>query len=79
MIHNSKLLWIIFVYEVMPMVQVKVALKRDELDALFALSEKERRDPRAQAAMLIRQSLERLGLIHPAPKQEAGNGSKSDH
>ena len=38
-------------------------LSGDEKDALVKLSERERRDPRAQAALLIRQRLEDLGLL----------------
>lgn len=49
-------------------------LDKDEKSALLNLAWKERRDPRQQAALLIRQQLERLGLL-PAtptpPKQEA--------
>ncbi len=42
-------------------------LSNDERDALVQLAEREKRDPRQQAALLIRQALERLGLLRPAP------------
>ena len=44
--------------------RITVALYKDEQDALLKLSAKERRDPRAQAAVLIRRELERAGLLH---------------
>jgi hypothetical protein len=40
-------------------------LQQDELAALAALAEHERRDPRDQAAVLIRQGLEQQGLLRP--------------
>lgn len=43
--------------------RITVSLLRAEKAALMQLAERERRDPRAQAAMLIRRELERLGLI----------------
>jgi hypothetical protein len=49
-------------------------LEIDEAKALVSLALKEKRTPRAQAAFLIRQSLERLGLLSPiglSSQQEA--------
>ena len=43
--------------------RITVSLMRSEKSALMQLAERERRDPRAQAAILIRRELERLGLI----------------
>jgi hypothetical protein len=45
------------------MIRFTVALEQDERDALRILAERERRDPRAQAAFLIRCELERHGLL----------------
>ncbi|OQY87262.1 MAG: hypothetical protein B6D41_11810 [Chloroflexi bacterium UTCFX4] len=42
---------------------MRVALRSDERDALMRLSRSERRDPRAQAAMLIRRALENAGYL----------------
>lgn len=45
-----------------------VPLNDQERLALVQLAERERRDPRAQAAVLIRQALEKLGLLSsPVP------------
>ncbi len=47
-------------------------LDRSERQALTRLAEIERRDPRQQAALLIRRELERAGLIEPrSPRLEA--------
>lgn len=45
------------------MARVVVLLEQDERDALCALAEREFRDPRAQAALIIRRELERAGLV----------------
>lgn len=52
------------------MVRVNVPLRDDEKNALWMLSEQERRDPRAQAALLIREQLEKMGLLPQLPKKE---------
>jgi hypothetical protein len=57
------------------MKKIYVPLFEAERNALIALAQREHRDPRAQAAYLIRQSLEQLGLLQPigqptAPKME---------
>jgi len=50
-----------------------VPLDGTERAALAKLAECERRDPRAQAAFLIREALERAGLL--SPMSEVINGS----
>jgi hypothetical protein len=45
------------------MVRVSVTLQPEEKNALWALAQRERRDPRAQAALIIRRELERAGLL----------------
>lgn len=45
----------------MPM--LKVLLTPDERQALLQLAEREKRDPRAQAAVILRQELRRCGLL----------------
>jgi hypothetical protein len=59
--------------EVSKMQRVYVPLSNNERNALVKLAEIEHRDPRQQAALLIRQSLEKLRLLPPTPKptQEA--------
>ena len=51
---------------------VKILLNDRERDALIAMARQERRDPRAQAAMLIRHGLEQNRMLSPAdaPTQE---------
>lgn len=43
--------------------RITISLRADEGEALRTLAEQERRDPRAQAALLIRYGLEHLGLL----------------
>lgn len=44
---------------------IYLPLSSDERAALVKFAQRERRDPRAQAAILIRLELERLGLLDP--------------
>lgn len=46
-----------------------VRLAPSERAALTDHAERERRDPRDQAALLIRAQLERLGLLNPSASQ----------
>ena len=51
---------------------IAVTLQDDEKIALRVLAEREKRDARQQASLLIRQQLEKLGLLQPTPtKTEA--------
>ncbi len=45
------------------MARVMIRLETDEREALLILSQREKRDPRQQAALLIRFELERMGLL----------------
>lgn len=45
------------------MSRVTVTLNPDERSALIALAQRERRDPRDQAAIVIRRALESAGLL----------------
>jgi hypothetical protein len=45
------------------MTRITISLKDQEKMALCALAEKKFRDPRAQAALIIRQELERQGFL----------------
>lgn len=47
------------------MAQITIPLKANEKAALLFLAEQENRDPRQQAGLLIRQGLERAGLLKP--------------
>jgi hypothetical protein len=52
------------------MLRITITLNEQEKRALIALAEKEFRDPRSQAALIIRMELQRQGLIEtakPAP------------
>lgn len=59
-------------------IRITITLSQEEKDALIKLAEQKRRDPRAQAAMMIRRVIEEYGLIpwrpgspipHPPPIQ----------
>jgi len=45
------------------MARIMISLHGDERDALLILAQRERRDPREQAALCIRHELERRGLL----------------
>ena len=51
------------------MARIIVPLKITERDALVQLAERERRDPRDQAALIVVRELERAGLL-PAIKAQ---------
>lgn len=59
------------------MIRLNVPLDREERQALIKLADTERRDPRLQAALIIRRELERLGLVAaktlPQAESEATN------
>lgn len=61
------------------MERMTIMLQQDERKALIALALDERRDPRQQAALIIRRELENLGLLRPAgtclPQVEARQGA----
>ncbi len=48
------------------MARITLTLTPEEKAALIALAKQERRDPRYQAAIEIRQGLERAGYLQPA-------------
>jgi hypothetical protein len=48
------------------MSRITIALSDEEKTALRSLAEKEFRDPRQQAALIIRRELERQGLVESA-------------
>lgn len=52
------------------MIRITVSLHDDEKRALEILSQKERRHPREQAAMLIRCELERRGMLSETAVKE---------
>jgi hypothetical protein len=53
--------------------KIFVPLDGTERSALTKLAEQEKRDPRAQAAILIREGLERLGILQPFQTKSPGN------
>lgn len=58
------------------MTRITVTLKREERAALIQLAENERRDERAQAAWLIRQQLEKLGLLQSTLTTEKATNAR---
>ena len=52
------------------MAKIIVYLREQEHAALYRLAEKEYRQPKAQAALIIRRELERLGVLEVAPETE---------
>lgn len=74
------------------MARINVTLSNQEIEALIVLAGMEIRHPRAQAALIIRKELERLGLIAitkitpavavesvtPAAEKEINDGADSD-
>jgi DNA binding protein with HTH domain len=53
---------------------IAVTLEKDEKAALIDLAQIERRDPRDQAALIIRQDLERRGMLEPIPIRPTEKG-----
>jgi hypothetical protein len=49
------------------MTRITVTLSQNERAALWELAQRERRDPRNQAALLLRRELERRGLLPADP------------
>jgi len=49
------------------MAKVVIYLREHELDALNELAEKEYREPRAQAALILKAELERRGMLSSSP------------
>ena len=60
------------------MTRITITLSDEEKTALLSLSEKEFREPRMQAALIIRESLVQRGLLETAPKNETTVGDKQD-
>ena len=60
---------------------ITVPLTFEEREALISLGRDQRRDPRVQAAIIIRQALEQAGYLQPiappyAARTSTGNGDK---
>ncbi len=58
------------------MARITITVEEAERQALIELAQKERRDPRDQAALIIRGELERRGLLFP--QAAAATAIKSD-
>ena len=54
------------------MAKVIVYLREQERTALYELATKEYRAPKAQAALIIRKELERLGLLETGAENQEG-------
>lgn len=66
------------------MTRITITLDEKEKSALHALSKSELREPRQQAALIIRQELERRGLLgvqvsHTLSKSAAGIKQEGNH
>jgi hypothetical protein len=57
--------------------RLTLTLRIDERDALWTLAEREFREPHAQAELIIRQELERRGLLSTDPKQNQAQEVKA--
>ena len=53
------------------MARVILYLREQELSALQILAQREYRAPKAQAALIIRKELERLGMVTPQENEAA--------
>lgn len=60
------------------MTRFTVPLSQAERAALVQLADREARDPRRQAALIIRQKLEELGLIAPKTLAQAAEGGNDE-
>jgi hypothetical protein len=71
-----------FLFKEIVMTRITLTLRDDEKTALITLAAREFRDPRMQAALLIRRGLEQRGLIEaskPSVLQEpAADKNKSE-
>ena len=56
--------------------RITVTLQQDEREALVKLAQRERRDPRAQAAVILRRELERRGLLPPDQQAQVQAGQE---
>jgi hypothetical protein len=63
------------------MARVTITLQPDEKAALSRLAESKRRDPRDQAALLVRQGLEQSGVLSSAdaPAQDRRPETKEEN
>lgn len=52
------------------MLRINVSLKTEEKAALLQLAKQERRDPRDQAAIILRWALQELGYLQPQQPQQ---------
>jgi len=55
-----------------------ISLDGAERSALTELAERERRDPRAQAALIIRRELERAGLLPVEAQFQSADGRREE-
>lgn len=61
------------------MSRVVVSLKTAERDALVELAQRERRDPREQAALIVVRELERAGLLGTVKADSGKQGTTDDN
>jgi hypothetical protein len=61
------------------MKRLTITLMQDERTALWELAQRERRDMRDQAALIIRRELEREGLLQPVTTAQAAGVQDGNH
>lgn len=61
------------------MTRVTITLSEEERNALIALGQRERRDPRDQAALIIRHELERFGMLPTTPVDQRPKYPEAQH
>jgi|GEM_PF-2780821 len=71
-------LWVEELNEVQTMARITITLSEEEKMALRSLSEKEFRDPRQQAALIIRRELVSQGLVASASTITGNKPSKAN-
>ena len=60
------------------LIRIGVMLQQDEREALIRLAQQERRDPREQAAVLIRRELQRCGFLEDSSDQTPSQATQND-
>lgn len=62
------------------MLRMTINIEPDERDALVKLAHQQKRDFRQQAALLVRERLQQLKLLHPTPTpKEAADAFQIQH
>jgi hypothetical protein len=60
-------------------IRINVPLTQEQARALFILAERESRQPRQQASVIIREALERCGLLPVKAAEPCLQGAPNEH